>query len=391
MDHPCAGGVLEGPVNGSDSRGAIGFAEKLLELLDEGRYTSTYKFAVLLALMDLCLEGTLASGAAPEMLTTSQLASKVVELYWPHTVPLTLTGPGVVLRQSTTGQAEVVSAIREFRAKHAPYASTPHWQSRIAAPAAYQQLVRDVEWKLIEMPLPRLQTMGHEQREFIYRIHWDARVQRRGVAAYQRGEPGAFDNAVLLLPGIGEYFVQLAGLLRPLIQRRWASMIAQVNQLEEAQLETFLFGAVRTPTATIRAGIWEIQDKRCFYCEEKLLEPTQGEVDHFVPWSRYPDDSLDNFVVADRRCNGNKSSSLAAHPHLERWRRRFAVGSPYFGQLDDLARSARWDRRPDRSLNVARAIYPRLPQDARLWLRGSEFIAPDSNAIAIALQIDNVP
>ena len=98
MDHPRTCGVLEGPVNEKDSRGAIGFAEKLLELLDEGRYTSTYKFAVLLALMDLCLEGTLASGAAPEMLTTTQLASKVVELYWPHTVPLTLRGPGAVLR-----------------------------------------------------------------------------------------------------------------------------------------------------------------------------------------------------------------------------------------------------------------------------------------------------
>ena len=122
-----------------------------------------------------------------------------------------------------------MSAIREFRERHAPDASTPHWQSRIAAPAAYQQLVCDVEWKLIEMPLPRLQTMGREQREFIYRIHWDAGVPRRRVAAYQRGEPGAFDNAVLLLPEVGEYFVQLAGLVRPLIQRRWAAIIAQVN------------------------------------------------------------------------------------------------------------------------------------------------------------------
>jgi hypothetical protein len=34
-------------------------------------------------------------------------------------------------------------------------------------------------------------------------------------------------------------------------------------------------------------------------------------VDHFVPWSRYPDDTLDNVVVADNRCNGFKSSSLA--------------------------------------------------------------------------------
>ena len=35
---------------------AIRFAERVLELLDDGRYTATYKYAVLLGLMDLCLE-----------------------------------------------------------------------------------------------------------------------------------------------------------------------------------------------------------------------------------------------------------------------------------------------------------------------------------------------
>src|SRR5215475_4084016 len=51
----------------ADQRDAIRFAEKVLELLDEGRYTATYKYAVLLALIDLCLEGTQTSGAPPEM------------------------------------------------------------------------------------------------------------------------------------------------------------------------------------------------------------------------------------------------------------------------------------------------------------------------------------
>jgi len=371
----------------TDPRGAIGFAEKILELLDEGRYTATYKYAVLLALIDLCLEGTQASGSAPDMVTTRQLAARVVELYWPHTVPFTIRTPAAVLRQSTRGQAEIVTTIRSFRENHAPDPSAPYWQSRTAAPRAYDRLVDAVEWKLIEMPLPRLQQMGLEQREFIYRINWDAGIPRAVVAGYQRGQPGAFDNRILLRVGVGEYFVQLAGLLRPLIQRRWAAMIAQVNELEQAQLETFLFGAVRTPTATIRAALWEIQQKRCFYCESRIAEPTQGEVDHFVPWSRYPDDGLDNFVVADRRCNGSKSSSLAADAHLSRWTRRFTVDSGEYRQLGELAVSTKWERRPDRSLSVARAIYPRLPGDARLWLRAGEFIPPDMPAIVAALGI----
>jgi 5-methylcytosine-specific restriction endonuclease McrA len=325
------------------------------------------------------------------MVTTRQLAGKVVQLYWPHTIPFAVRSPAAVLRQSATGQAEVVSTIRQFREMHAPDPTAPHWQSRITAPSPYERLVRDIEWKLIEMPLPRLQTMGREQREFIYRIHWNTRILRRAVAAYQRGEPDSFDNAVLLLPDVGEYFVQLSGLLRPLIQRRWAAMIAQVNRLEESQLETFLFGATRTPTANVRAGLWEIQGRRCFYCAKRVAEPAQGEVDHFVPWSRYPDDGLDNFVVADRSCNGKKSSSLAADAHLARWTRRFAVDSGEFSQLRDLAASTSWDRRPNRSLSVARAIYPRLPSDARLWLRDGEFIPPDMEAIVAALEIRSAP
>ena len=42
------------PDDGSDA--AISFAEKLLVLLDEGTFTATCKYAVLLALIDLCME-----------------------------------------------------------------------------------------------------------------------------------------------------------------------------------------------------------------------------------------------------------------------------------------------------------------------------------------------
>jgi len=115
-------------------RDAIGFAEKVLELLDEGRYTATYKYAVLLALIDLCLEGTQASGAPPEMVTTRQLADKIVELYWPHTVPFASRAPARILSQNTRGQAEIVSAILRFdratRPTRAPRAGTRGWRRR---------------------------------------------------------------------------------------------------------------------------------------------------------------------------------------------------------------------------------------------------------------------
>jgi hypothetical protein len=58
---------------------------------------------------------------------------------------------------------------------------------------------------------------------------------------------------------VGESLRQLNGLLRPLIQRRWAVMVEQLDRIREAQLDAFLFGADRTQTAKIRAGLWEIK------------------------------------------------------------------------------------------------------------------------------------
>ena len=240
------------------------------------------------------------------------------------------------------------------------------------------------------MPLPRLQMMGKSLDPFIYEIHWDVNIQRRDVERPPGGAGGGFDNRILLRPQVGDYLLQLNGLLRPLIQRRWAAMVAQFNRLEDSRLEAFLFGADRIQTAQIRAGLWEIQGFRCFYCDARLGDPTRGQVDHFVPWSRYSDNSLDNLVVTDVACNRFKSSSLAAADHVARWAHRFAAGSSEDRRLADLARQTAWERQPDRSAGVARGIYLRLPLDARLWLRRQEFVAPDAAKLAAALTSTSV-
>lgn len=366
-------------------QGAIRFAERVLELLEDGRFTATYKYAVLLGLMELCLEQTQASGAPPSMVTTRQLAEKVVELYWPHTMPFVNPTGAVALRQNRGGQAEILTVISRFRGKHAPDPSASRWEARLSAADGYERLVREVEWKLIEMPLPRLQTMAGAQLSLLYVIAWDAHVGVRTVRQYQAGDSSAFDNRILLQPRVGEYLLQLNTLLRPLIQRQWAAMVARLNALEESQLDSYLFGASRIVTARVRAGLWELQAGRCFYCDRLVNEPARGHVDHFVPWSRYPDDSLDNFVFADERCNGDKSASLAASVHLERWSRRLRSTTPEFSTLQDLASQARWERNAKRSLNVARGIYLRLPDDARLWLQAREYTNPERAAIEQAL------
>ncbi|MBI1735744.1 MAG: hypothetical protein HYR51_11280 [Candidatus Rokubacteria bacterium] len=169
----------------ADERGAIGFAEKVLELLD------------------LVIEQTERSGRPPDVVTTRQLAEKIVEIYWPQTRPFARGSEASVLVQNVRGQAEILGHIARFRTRRALDSVAPMWEAAHADPAGFERLVREVEWKLIEMPLPRLQVIGTTAAEFIYTIGWDATVRREMVRRYQTGAGGSFDNRILLKPGVG--------------------------------------------------------------------------------------------------------------------------------------------------------------------------------------------
>ena len=106
----------------STERGVLAFAEQLVQLLRQGRKSATYKYAVVLGLMDLCLEHASAKGEAPQSVTTAQLAKKVLDLYWPHTRPfISRDGPKtsdadrLILRQNRGGQSEILSLIERFQ------------------------------------------------------------------------------------------------------------------------------------------------------------------------------------------------------------------------------------------------------------------------------------
>lgn len=361
-------------------RGAIALAERVLSLLDQGSFSATYKYALLLALLDLCLEKTTGKGLPPESVTTRQLADKVVELYWPHATPYRGRD---VLRQGGVrkgNQAEIVRAIVALRAGLARDPHQPLFRARVAHPDRFERLIRFVEWKLIEMPIPRLQRLGKDEVRFLYVYGWTEHVRQGAVSAYQRGDASAFDNRLLLRPGVAEHLVRLNGLLRPLLHRDWARMVAAMNELPESELDEFLFGATRIALDPVRAPLLSLQSGRCFYCDGRLSGP--AEVDHFIPWARYPDNGLDNLVVAHARCNNGKRDFLAAAPHVEHWTSRATRRA---SDLAALAVELAWSRDPARSRSVAVAIYTRLPDDARLWERENAFVTMERPRILAAL------
>lgn len=365
-----------GEDDGSSSE-PIALAERLIEVLDEGSITGTYKFAVLLALLDCCLEQAGTGGRAPDRIATRTLARRVLELYWPHTNEFSGLHGAVELRQNSSNQAAILNRIRRFRQQHGPEHTMSVAQSEHLAAGAFSTLLDFAEWKLAEMPLPRVQYLGSRYEPFLYEIDWGA-TESGATITRQHFRDGAVRRELRLQPGVAGELLRLHGLLRPLIERHWATTVARFNQsaVGDYELDSFLFGRPRTPTGRLRAALRELQGNRCFYCDRPLTKP---EVDHFLPWSRHPDDGVHNLVVADAACNRDKRRHLAATEHVAAWREHLRSQAT---AMDELAVERHWPAHADRTLGAVRAVYLNIPEDSRLWRAVDTFVAPDLSELA---------
>ena len=358
---------------------ALALAERVLTILEEGNFSATYKYAVFTAILDLCIEKASKHGVPPETLTTRQLAERVLTLYWPHVTPF--KGVGTLRQGGGAGQqATIVRLMQVARARWGDGDTDTLFRARQKHRAEFDRLLDEVEWTLIEMPIPRLQKLGDVEDRFLYTYNWTEAVRRSAVSAYQRGRASSFDNLLRLKPGVGELLVRLNGVLRPLFYREWAVMVARKNRLPEAELEQFLFGAERVSLEPVRRPLLTLQNDACFYCNGPM--GGRADVDHFIPWTRYPDDGLDNLVVAHQRCNNSKRDFLAGTEHVERWRLR---AREYGDALATIAVKLSWHRDAERTRSIATSIYSRLPLNARLWLAPSEFGPHERRRILSAL------
>jgi 5-methylcytosine-specific restriction endonuclease McrA len=350
-----------GALTANDDGAAIAFGQRILALLDTGSFTASYKYAVLLAVLDAVLEGTDEHGRPPTMLHGRDIGRRVLELYWPQARPFTDDGP---LAQSR--QRDLVRKIAEFRvAHHVPEHATVE-RVRMQHPDAFGALEREVVATVVRYPIPLLQKIGAGgravERPFIYTYGW-----RMGVGASVVHSDG-FDDRMHLIDDAGEHLAALAGLLRPVIEREWLQFVAARNDanVEELRLQRFLFGSERIGLVALVEPLHAVQDGRCFYC----VGSAGGgwEIDHFLPWARLPDNKLDNLVLAHARCNNDKRAALASLEHLARWTQRFDPAGQTSQALDQVAAATAWPRRPAATLASARALYLHQPAGTPLWL-----------------------
>lgn len=341
----------------------------------EGSFSSTCKHALFIAILGLCIETTVASGAAPSSLTTRELAVKVVELCWNHLAPYGAHGT-FRFGGGRDEQAEILRRIESVRARWGDESSDTVFRFQAVHPELYARLLDFVEWKLIEMPIPRLQRLGRgDEDRFLYEYNWPAPVRRMVVTAYQEIAPETFANSLALKPGVADGLVRLNGLLRPIFCREWAVRVAKLNALPEAGLEDFLFEVDRASPSVVRKPLRDWQDDRCSYCDGRILGRADVAISFTGP--RHRANGRDNLVPAHGTCNNSKGDFLASAEHVERWTER---PRSLDADLAAVARECGWPRDRGRSTAVARAVSLRLSAVARLWRCPNDFDPVDTLA-----------
>lgn len=346
----------------ADPERQVQFLLKIQGLLTEGRFTASYKFALLLALCDLSVE--LNDGPNGDLhVPLTRIAEKFVTYYWRHVLPYVAgdESSSVVLRQNTSGQAEVIGLVQQAHRRFA--GSLPAAQADVQA---WRGLTSKVRRIVIVMPLWKLQRLGTSVDPFLYQ------------------QEVLVDDCIALMPGVPQALRAFHGLISELIRTSWISYIRQTNAAilqGERDLSEFLFGVERGQLGALCPLLREIQSGYCFYCATALREP--GDVDHFIPWSRYSLDYGHNFVLAHATCNREKGAYLAAENHLKNWVSRNELGGdPLTQELQKLGFVSEWNS----SRQIARWAYEGAAAlNALLW-QAKYGPVPITGAWAVLLQ-----
>lgn len=278
------------------------FISGIQKILDEGSFVATYKFALLMAFADFAIQSG-QDGVDSESIDTSDLAESFILSYWRQAIPYVSAKAtdGDLLKMSTGGQPVVYSQIVDLHRRY--NGSLPALRG---TPKDWRQLKSQVADTIAKMPLWKLQVIGSEPICVLYR---------------QTGQ-GFQGRVVELLPGVMFNLRRHYDLIRNLVQGAWLRHVRRMNlsALGEADLDEFLFGSERSVWPGLREILRDAQKDTCLYCNRRIGD--KGDIDHFIPWSKYPIEYGHNFVLAHSTCNRSKRDMLAAPIHLEGWRKR---------------------------------------------------------------------
>ncbi|WP_206696892.1 S24 family peptidase [Marinomonas algicola] len=283
----------------------LDFIAYIQRMLNEGDFTATYKFALLHAIADVCVEQPIAREQNELVIPLPTLAEKLILLYWHHAVPFSSehTGEKALLKQNAGAQSKVISVLYECQQNNIrnlrQLKQSSYWKTAFNAAMA----------TLKTGPLWRLQILAKQEECFLY--------------PHTR-----HSQFITLNTGISNCFRRFYDLVVYLAKNAWLQKIQSIKQNQsligpQSQLHDFLFGTDRTVLVKAKPILVELQENLCFYCNKPMNNSI--EIDHFIPFSRYTNDLGHNFVAAHSVCNNNKRDYLAAQYHRENWQQQNLV------------------------------------------------------------------
>lgn len=342
----------------------LDFIAYIQRMLNEGEFVATYKFALLHAIADICVEHPLQHPDSELVITFDELVDKFILLYWYHAMPFAAgsNGDAALLKQNAGKQSKVISVLYEcqkndIRNIH-QLKQSQYWR------AIYRATLATIK----DGPLWRLQILSKQAECFLY----------------PHTNNGKY---IKLNSGIAYSFRRFYDLVVYLAKNAWLQKIQSIKDNQQligpqSQLQQFLFGVNRNALNKARPVLIEIQRGQCFYCN-KPLNNNSADVDHFIPFARYSTDLGHNFVAAHSACNNSKRDYLAAQRHRDNWQQQnLVVHSRVLSS--ELATYFYCDAEKSRAVSdwaysVAQA------NGAKLWLSKEEFVyANESITLEVA-------
>jgi hypothetical protein len=341
----------------------LALGRRIIDILQSGRKTSTYKLATLHALIDCCMERVPDDPHAPVDVPLDELTDRVIDLYWPQTRPLAWNEDRP-LRQAAEG-SEILDAVEDLRKASNAGPNKLLADAKREAPEAYARAFKKVKRTLVRYPLRLLQNVPGDADAFLYEDGW---IQNNpSLTAIDQP-----DNMIQLQPGVAFAMAKLSGLLKPALKWLWADKVWKANrQLFQGGLDVqqYLFED-RIPLRRIAPALIEHFGRKCFYCNATAPDVTVYHIDHVLPLSVTKMNGLANLVLACPQCNSSKSDHLPVLEHVERaLGMSTQVGTPNRDEatLNEIGNKIDWDAQYDRVRRAARGLYRAEGAGTRTW------------------------
>ena len=337
------------------SRDAV---DGILSVIDEGSKNGTPKLGLLLAIIECCTRAIERGTMVNELIISGEeLADAYLGIYWNHTAPF--EGHGVLHQLSSRNRehfavtrCQRLRCLLEGRNQRSGFLTS--WvESRAVLAAEFPdqlaQATREMRVNLWKNPVVRLQQFGGEEWSFLYT---------------------KTDNpwTLRLHPGVGGLLADFGPVLRPIIERRFAQIVEQLNPdkvgivlADTVYGHLFLTAERAMPNQEARAGLLDLQSGRCMWTGSQIDRHVPA--DHVAPWSRRSISVLENFTLTTTSANSSKSSSLLTQPLLAHWLAWLANSLP---TLKEIAESSGFVSDVSRPIDGLMGLY-RTNHRVPLW------------------------